>query len=165
MKKKITIPYFPRGMKYSTPLLLGETIHLFLIGYPIWGVLLTLLGVIILTTHYVTEINLDEKAIHDYLSFLALKLNKVSKRFNGIDRIVISKGNYSQTINTRAQSRQLDWSDYTGTLILDNDTLDLVTTNDKKELLIELKAFSGFLKVPVEDRTTNQYYWVDMERV
>jgi len=166
MTKKITIPYFTKGLKYVTPLFFGIGIYLIFIHYPIWGVVLILAGVIVLTTNYVTEINLKDKFYRDYLSLLGLPLDVESKKFDKIDRIVITKGRYSQTINTRVQSRQLDWSDYTGTLILDNDdTLDLLTMNDKKELLKGLKEFTDFLKVGVEDRTTNQYHWVDMTKI
>ena len=166
MTKKITIPYFPKGLKYATPLFFGTGIYLIVIRYPIWGGLLILAGVVIITTNYVTEINLKEKSYRDYLSLLGLTLNEESKKFNKIDRIVITKGNYSQTINTRAQSRQLDWSDYTGTLILDNDnTLDLLTRNSKKELIKGLKEFTDFLKVGVEDRTTSEHRWVDMTKI
>ena len=166
MTKKITIPYFPKGLKYTTPLFFVIGIYLIILHYPIWGVVLILAGAIIVTTNYVTEINLKEKSYCDYLSLLGLTLNEESKTFNTIDRIVITKGRYSQTINTRVQSRQLDWSDYTGTLILDNnESLDLLTMNDKKELLKGLKEFTDFLKVGVEDRTTNQYHWVDMSKI
>ena len=166
MTKKITIPYFAKGLKYATPLFFGTGIYLIVIRYPIWGVLLILAGVVIITTNYVTEIDLKEKTYRDYLSLLGLTLNVESKKFNKIDRILITKGSYSQTINTRAQSRQLDWSDYTGTLILDNDnTLDLLTRNNKKELIKGLKEFTDFLKVGVEDRTTNEHHWVDMTKI
>ena len=164
MTKRIIIPYFPRGMKYATPLLFGAAGYLFLIERPIWASLLVLLGIIILTTSYVTEINLKEKSYDDYLSLLWIPLNREQKRFKFIDRIVISKGNHSQTLNSRIQSRQMDWTDFTGTLILDNDTLDLVTHTDKKKLLHALREFSDFLKVDVEDRTTNLRYWIDMTK-
>jgi hypothetical protein len=122
------------------------------------------LGVIVLTTNYVTEINLGEKSYDDYLSFLWIPMNRDKKRFSHIDRIVISRGNYSQTVNTRIQSRQMDWTDFTGTLILGNDKLDLVTHTNKKELLHALREFSDFLKVDVEDRTTSEHYWIDMTK-
>jgi len=164
MTKKITIPYFPRGIRFSTPLTFVIGIYLAATNFVFWGVLLLLLSVVILTTNYVTEINIEEKIYKDYLSFLGLRLQSESKRFKNVDRIVISKGNYSQKINTRVQSRQLDWSDYTATLLLDDDSLDLLTRNDKKELIRGLKEFADFLKVRVEDRTTNEYFWVDMTK-
>ncbi|HEX6889680.1 MAG TPA: hypothetical protein VF141_03270 [Chryseolinea sp.] len=164
MSKKIIIPYFPKGMKYATPLLFGAGGYLFFIEHPIWGLILIVLGVIILTTKYVTEINLGDKSYDDYLSFLWIPLNRDKKRFRHIDKIVVSRGNHSQTVNTRIQSRQMDWTDYTGTLILDNDKLDLVTHTNKKELLHALREFSDFLKVDVEDRTTTEHFWIDMTK-
>jgi len=128
------------------------------------ALLLVVLGIIVLTTNYVTEINLGEKSYDDYLLFLWIPMNRDKKRFRFVDRIIISKGNYLQTINTRIQSRQMNWTDYTGTLILDNDKLDLVTHTNKKELLHALKTFSDFLKVDVEDRTTGDPYWIDMTK-
>jgi len=164
MIKKIIIPYFPKAMKYGTPLLFGAGGYLFMIEHPIWALILVVLGVIVLTTNYVTEINLAEKSYDDYLSFLWIPMNRDKKRFKHIDRIVISKCNYSQTLSSRIQSRQMDWTDYTGTLIMDNDTLDLVTHTDKKELLHALRKFSDFLKVDVEDRTSSEHYWIDMTK-
>ena len=164
MIKRIIIPYFPKVMKYATPLLFGSAGYLFLIEHPIWAAVLVLLGIIILTTNYVTEINLKEKSFDDYLLLLWIPLNRERKRFGAIDRIIISKGNYSQTLNSRIQTRQFNWTDYTGTLILDNDTLDLVTHTDKKKLLHALREFSDFLKVDVEDRTSSSPYWIDMSK-
>ena len=164
MTKRIIIPYFPKGMKYATPLLFGAAGYLFLFEHPIWASILVFLGIIILSTNYVTEINLKEKSFDDYLLLLWIPLNRERKRFKSLDRIIISKGNYSQTLNSRIQTRQIDWTDYTGALIFDNDTLDLVTHTDKKKLLHALREFSDFLKVDVEDRTTNAPYWIDMSK-
>ena len=166
MTKKIIIPYFPKGLKYITPVLAGAAIWLILIHHPIWGALLIILAAIIFTTNYVTKIDLDKKAYSDYLSILGMKLNVEENRFNKLDRIVITKGNYAQTVNTRVQSRQMEWADYTATLLMDsNITLDLVTRTDKQELMKGLKEFSEFLQVDVEDQTTGQHYFVDMSRV
>lgn len=165
MIKKITIPYFPRGIKYVTPLIFGGALYLASINYYGWSVFLVLLIGIIFSTKYVTEINLIDKKYVDYLSLLWIPLNVETKTFNRVDRIVITKGNYAQTINTKAQSRQLDWSDYTGTLITDNSTLDLLTRNSKRELIRGLKEFAEFLNVGIEDRTSSQYYWVDLTNI
>ena len=164
--KEIIIPYFPKGLKYVTPLLIGAGIYLSVIGYMVFGVVLILISMVILTTQYVTAIDLKNKTIHDYLSFLMLPVNKESKKFNGLDRIVVVKGDYAQTVNTRAQSREFAWSDYTGILVFDDgDTLDLLTKNSKRELLLGLKEFVDFLEVGVEDQSTGDFYWVDMDKV
>jgi hypothetical protein len=108
---------------------------------------------------------LGEKKYHDYLSFLWIPVNAETNNFNSLDRIIVTKGNHAHTINTRAQSRQLDWSDYTGTLVMDNGTLDLLTRNNKTELIVGLKEFADFLKIGIEDRTTSEYFWIDLARI
>lgn len=165
MTKKITIPYFPIGLKYATPVIAGLGVYLAIAHYSIWAALLILLSVAILTSQYVTEIDLNKKVIHDYLEFMWIPLQNETKKFEQLDRIVVTKGSYSQTLNTRIQSRQIDWTDYTATLLMDNyNFIDLITRTEKRELLKALKEFSEFLKVGVEDRTTLQHYWVNMDR-
>lgn len=111
-----------------------------------------------MTTKYVTEINLDKKECIDYLSFLWIQVEPEKIKFNAVSKIVIIKANHSQMLNTRSRSRQLDWSSFTGTLILDeNKTLDLLTRNNKKELIEGLKEFADFLKVDIEDSTTGRH--------
>lgn len=167
MTKKITTPYFPTGMKYvAAPLCFAGTLYLLWTGHYVWSFVLVVGGVLIVTTCYVTEMNLKEKYFKDYVSVAGIGLNTEVKRFNQLDQIIISKGNYAQTVNTRVQSRQMNWSDYTATLIMDNrDSLDLLTRTDKHELLKELKVFSDFLAVGVEDHTLGEPYWVDMAKV
>jgi hypothetical protein len=136
------------------------------VGFVIWGVVVIVLSVLIFTTHYVTEIDLAKRQYNDFISLAGLSISKESSSFQDLDRIVITKGSYAQTINTRAQSRQLDWVDYTATLLVDGGKpLDLVTKNDKRELMLGLKDLAAFLQIRVEDRTTSQPYWVDMTKI
>jgi len=166
MTKKIIIPYFPAGLKIFSPLLFFAGLYLLAIDHPLWGVVLILLTAIILTTRYVTEIDLKRKVCNDYLAMLGIPFSKEIKKFNAVDRIVITKGNYAQNVQSRIQSRTMNWSDYTGTLVFDDgETLDLLTRNDKKELLLGVKEFADFLKVGVEDHSTNHHYWVDFTQV
>ncbi|HEY5749097.1 MAG TPA: hypothetical protein VIU12_23675 [Chryseolinea sp.] len=166
MTKKIIIPYFPVGLKLVSPILFFAGLYLVVIGHPLWGVVLILLTAIILTTRYVTSIDLQKKVCDDYLSMLGIPFSKETKKFNALDRIVITKGNYAQRVQSRIQSRDMNWSDYTATLVFDDGgTLDLVTRNDKKELLLGVKEFADFLKVGVEDHSTSHHYWVDFSQV
>lgn len=163
--KKISIPYFPTGIKYATPLPLGLGIYLWTIGYPLWTGVLVLLTIIVLTTNYVTEINLDKKEYRDFVSFLWMPFEEEKVRFKTVNKIVITKENHSQMLNSRSRSRQLDWSSFTGTLIMDeNKTLDLLTRTDKKELITGLREFVDFLKVDIEDQTTNQPFTIDLSK-
>lgn len=166
MTRKITVPYFPSGLKYCTPITAGVGVYLLWADHPIWGLLLFALSIIIFFTEYVTKVDLEKKVFMDYLSVAGIAINTEKNTFQVLDRIVITKGLYSQTINTRVQSRQLNWEDYTATLLMDNDvSLNLLTNNNKIDLLKALKEFTDFLNVGVEDRSTHDHYWIDMKKV
>lgn len=166
MNKKIIIPYFPKELKYSTPLILGGAIFLFFIHWLFWPIVLVIFCILIFTTNYVTEIDLNEKRYDDYISLLGFHVSKESNRFQKLDRIVITKANHAKTLQTRVQSRQINWSDYTGTLLMDNrKTLDLITRTNKAELIKGVKDLAEFLEVGVEDRSTPHHYWVDLKKV
>ncbi len=63
------------------------------------------------------------------------------------------------------QSKDVEFSDFTGTLVFSGShRLDLLTDMDKKRLLKKLKQFAQFLKVDVEDRTTSSAYWIDIDK-
>ena len=109
---------------------------------------------------------MDGRRYLDYLFFAGLKLGKESQQFERLEKIVVTKAHFSKTLNSRVQTTQLEITDYTATLIFDHGkTLDLITKNDKRELLKGLKDFAPFLNVNVEDRSTKNHYWVDLSRV
>jgi hypothetical protein len=162
--KSIKVPYFPKEFKWSTLIIFTWTIELVLTDQFIWAILTVVGAVIILTTNYVSLIDLSERRYDDFVSFLGLKINRETNQFTEVKKIVITKSRNAQRLNSRIQSRQLNWSDYTATLIFDNGNLDMITRNSKKELLTELKEFSDFIDVQVEDHTTGQEYVVDMSR-
>jgi hypothetical protein len=166
MTKKIVIPYFPRVFHYLSPIIFLGAIYLGIKGLFVWTALITLLGIIILTTKYITEIDIEGKCYLDYLIFLGLRVGKESQPFEKLEKIIVTKAHFSKTLNSRFQTRQLEITDYTATLIFDHGkSLDLITKNDKRELLKGLKDFAPFLNVQVEDRSTKHNYWVDLNRV
>lgn len=163
--KRIAIPYFPAGMKYVTPLLVGCGVWLLVIGHPAWAGILALLAVIVLTTNYVTEIDLTKGNYRDFLSFLGMSLQEEHVNFTRVNRIIVTKENHKQRQHSRGRSTQLNWSSFTASLIVDDGKkLVLLTRNDKKELLRELKEFVGLLHVDVEDQTTNHSFVIDMAK-
>jgi hypothetical protein len=152
--KKIGIPYFPVALKYCTPLLVAAGIYGWVRGYPIACAIAVVASIVVLTTNYVTEIDLQKKQCRDYLSLFWIPFGNQVIAFNRADRIIIQKERHSQTLNSRSRSRQLNWSSFTGTLILDNEKeLELLTTTTKSELVKGLKEFADFLNVAVEDMT------------
>ena len=152
-------------MRYASPLFVGAGAYLWTIGFPVWGAVLVILAIIITTTRYITEINLDEKEYRDYLSLLWIPLNDERTRFKKVEKIVITKDNHSQMLNSRSRSRQIDWSSFTGTLITDgNRALTLITRTDKKELINALREFVDLLNVELEDQTTSKHFTIDVKQ-
>jgi hypothetical protein len=162
MTKKIIIPYFPIGLKYATPLFFGVGIYLLFKGYYILASISILSAIIILTTYYITEISMEHKRYVDYISLAGLRLGVESTTFNRLDRIVITKGNNSQQVNSQLHFRTMEWTEYTATLLFDNrKTLDLITNMDKSKLVKGIRQFAAFLEVRIEDRTGKESHWIN----
>ena len=61
---------------------------------------------------------------------------------------------------------QLDWSMFTASLVLDGDKkLDLLTRNERADLLKEVKGFAEALKTEVEDQTTSEHFPIDVSKL
>lgn len=165
MTKKVVTPYFPTGMKFVVGLVFIVGLYLAFGNHLILGIVIMAVCAVAVTINYVTEIDLDEKHYSDYLSIAGMKTNEESRTFTTIHHVIITKGNYSQKIQTRVQSRQMDWSDYTATLLFDDDKLDILTRSKKRELLLEIKPLVEFLNVGVEDCCSREPYWIDMAAV
>lgn len=164
--KQLVIPYFPKAFHYITPVIFLGSVYLVVKGYFIWAPVVAIIGLLILTTKYVTAIDMQARQYVDYLFFLGLKLNKEYQRFERLEKIVVTKGHFSKAVHSRIQSHQFEITDYTATLVFDHGkTLDLLTKSDKRELLQGLKDFAPFLEVDVEDRSTPHHYWVDLSKV
>ncbi len=159
MIKEIIIPYFPKGFKYSTPFLFLTGFILIITGYIIWPVILFIFSALILTTNYVTKIDVQSKVYLDYLSVMGLRLNVEKINFNYIERIVVVRRNYgprnySQYTNVRSYGGKSFSSDYTAKIVFDNrKSVDFITRTDKSELMQGLYEFAKFLGVEVEDRS------------
>jgi len=166
MTKRIVIAYFPKAFKYASPLIFGGAVWLLVLHFLFWPFVLLLFIIIVFTTNYITEIDLQEKRYYDYLFFLGVRLSQESGRFTHLDRIIVTKDSYTQMINTRVQSRQLKLTEYTCTLLFDhNKSLDLLTRYDKTELLMGIRDFARFLEVDIEDRTSSRHYWIDLNKI
>lgn len=165
--KTLNTPYFPNGLIYTSSLFIGGAILLIIDHHYIWGIILILIAIVLLTTKYSTKINLDKKEFSDCLLFLSIELNAESGTFDSLDKIVITKGNYAYSGNTRSRARTVQFADYSATLIFNNDnnTLDLLTMTDKRKLLKRIKDMAIFLDVPVEDCSTPSHFIIDLAKV
>jgi len=141
-------------MRYTAVAIILGALYLVFLKYLVFGILLILLSIFILTAQYVTIIDAGKKKLIDAFVFYGIRIVTEKSSFAILHKIVITKGKYSQNINTRAMSRQLDWTDYTGTLIYDDTgSLDLLTREDKKELMDALRVYAGALHVGIEDHS------------
>lgn len=155
MTHTIKIYYFPKGMRYTSAALLLAALYLMYLGYVVWGVLMWVMIFFILTAQYVTIIDSGSRNFVDAFSFFGIVITTEKRSFTTLDKIIITKGNYSKRITTRSTDRQLDWTDYTGTLIYDDvGELDLVTRQSKAELVEALKVYATALSVGIEDHST-----------
>lgn len=166
MKKRIKTPYFPQALIFSTPLFFICGVCLVINTYPLWGVVIFLLVTIILTTSYITEIDLRKKAYKDYLFFFGFDLQTEIRRFNKIDKIVITMGRHEHVGRfPGAEPYMVNWHQFTATILYDKDAaLELATKKSKKELIKAIKDMATFLQVDVEDRCGREAYIIDMTR-
>jgi hypothetical protein len=151
---RISLYYFPLGLRYTSIALLGLAGWLLHISYFGLAVVAILICVFVLTAQYVTTIDLEARRYIDAFTFYGIDIDNEKRSFNKINRIEVTKGNYSQKISTRSSDRQLDWADYTGTLIYDDiGELTLVTHEDKKQLMKTLLVYATALKCEIDDKS------------
>lgn len=160
---RITTPYFDIGFKVIGVPILGIIAGYLGFGaYYLWMIPVVLLMAISLTTFYVTEVDLERKSYRDYLSLLFIPLSVERGNYSRLFKIVVTKENLSQTLNTRAQTRQMKWTSFTGTLVMDsNRTLELLTKTDKTDLINGLLPMAQALNISIEDQTSARHYVID----
>jgi hypothetical protein len=165
--KTLSTPYFPKVLMFTSPLFIGGGILLIIDHEYIWGIILILVAIVLLTTKYSTEINLDKKEFSDYLLFLTIEFNAEIGTFDCLDKITITKGNHAYSGNTRSRARTVQFADYSATLVFNNgnNTLDLLTLTDKRKLIKRIKDMAIFLSIPVEDCSTPSHYIIDLAKV
>lgn len=119
-------------------------------------VILSIVGLIFITTHYRLSIDLSAKAYHDYIWILGLKIGEGGK-FNTIEYLFIKKSNVSQAMNLRVASSSIQKDVYDGYLkFSEQEKLHLLTLDNKDELMKKLKEIADRLKVGVVDYSGEQ---------
>jgi hypothetical protein len=152
----IRLYYFPQGLRYTSPLFVLASIFLLYKGFWFVTMIIIIITIFIFTAQYITIIDTGRKQFVDAFAFFGIRITKERKKYSELNLIVVTKSRYEQNINTRSQSRTLRWADYTATLIYDNDqTLDLVTREDKGDVVDFAKLYSASLHVAVEDRSVS----------
>lgn len=157
MKKELldyrTQYYVPWRMVWGLPLIFGSLL-LLLSGHPVFGAMLVLLGVVILTTHYGLEIDLGNKSYREYLWVLGAKSGEV-KRFEQVHYVFIKKVKVSQTMNSRVSSTTIRKDQFDGYIKFSEDDKIHLRSEDKKgDLIKKVKEVSADLGVKIIDYTS-----------
>ena len=145
MVKTIKVGYFPMKLILVTPgaVLLG--VYFYYGYYHLTGVIIGLLGVLIgvltLTTFYITAFDREGRVYQDYITILGLGFNRKKKAFEKIKKIVVTRGRHQHTVRfPGAQPYLVNWQEFTAVLLYDDDQLELMTKKDKRKLIKEVKG-------------------------
>lgn len=146
-----TSDYFPWHIKLIGGGLAIAGLVALLSALFIGGIIVLSISVLVLSTHYRCQVDLDKKEYHDYLWVLGMK-NGEKKKFEAIEYLFIKKNNISQTMGLRAATTTIQKSVYDGYLkFSDIDKIHIVTKDSKENLIIKLRPISTNLKVDIVD--------------
>src|SRR6478609_7695992 len=84
------------------------------------GIVLTVLGLLIFTTHYRLKVDFEQKTFQEYVWIAGLKSGE-KERFEAIEYLYITKGTVSQTMHSRVSSSTFRKEVYNGYLKFSND--------------------------------------------
>ncbi len=159
MTHTIHLYYFPKGLRYATPAFWALAAYLVLPGYWVISLILIAVSIFILTAKYLTIIDLQQKEFTDAFGFYGIQVNSEKKKYNYLEKIILTKAKYNQQLNSRARSSTMQWTEYTATLVYDNhQQLDLVSREDKGDVVEFAKVYSHLLKVPIQDLSVATEY-------
>jgi hypothetical protein len=115
--------------------------------------ILLVLGVLLLTSKQVLEIDTKNKQYSEYYWVLGLKMNNSSKSFKEIISIFSTSVNYSQQYG-KYNRRYISGKLFKGFIELKSQDNLFIGQNKKKEALLKkITILSKDLQIPVEDRT------------
>jgi hypothetical protein len=81
------------------------------IGYPIWMVPLFLLAAAVLTTEYVTEIDLEKREYRDFISLLWIPFDEEKTSFTTLTKIIITGENFLHDAHKNYNNKGRAFSD------------------------------------------------------
>ena len=125
------------------------------LGYPIVGVILVVVGILIVTSYEGTEIDPDKHIYREYNSFFLLKSGK-AKRFDGIEKIYINAGKVSQRIYTAHTSSSSTFQNVEYNAYLkfrSGEKIFLFSSRNKSRMLQRTKQIAASLNTAVHDNS------------
>lgn len=144
--------YVPWPLAWGFPLA-GIAIELLLTTHYVWGLSVSLISVLVLTTHYGIEIDMPGKFYREYLWILGWK-NGIQNRFNQLEYLFINKSHISQKMNSRVSSYTDRRVEFNGYLKLDSDIkIHVANDTSKSKVVSKLSQMADDLKIELTDQT------------
>jgi hypothetical protein len=151
-----TSSYFPATAVIFGVLLLPVGVIL-LFAYVAAGLAVLLTGIILLTTHYRLEIDLENKTFFDYVSFMGFLKSGERGRFDTVQYLFINTNRVSQTVNSRVSTMTVKKMVFDGYLkFSDENKIHITTKNYKDNLVKKLRPISDQLNIPIIDYTQGE---------
>ncbi len=121
-----------------------------------FGLILLLLSILILTTHYRLTIDFDNKVFRDYLWIMSFK-NRGEQKFERIEYVFLKENRVSTTMQLRVSSSTIHKQVYDGYLkFSEEEKIHLLTKDSKKDLVAKLRDISTMLNVEIIDYTEGE---------
>jgi hypothetical protein len=122
----------------------------------IGGILIFLLIVVILTTHYRFSIDTEKKTYHDYIWILGMKHGEKG-HFEHVDYLFLKPSRISQGMALRAASSTVHKVVIDAYIrLLPEKKIHLFTKDSKHDVKVRLKELSGKLGVKIIDYTEDE---------
>lgn len=144
--------YFPFQINLVAILLIVAGV---LVGLEsIWlSVTLLIIGLIIFTAAYKVDINLEKKTFREYLFVAGFKIGDM-KKYSTLDEIFIRSHSFSQTVNSRAQTRTFQSLMYRGFVkFSDQDKVLVAESQFKNKVINKLEKVSRTFNLQISDYT------------
>jgi hypothetical protein len=150
-----TSSYFPETIRFVSILLIPAGL-LFIFVNLIAGAIFLISAVVVLTTHYRLEVDLENKVYRDYVWFLGLKNGKTS-RYENIEYLFIKKSKVSQNLNSRISTKTITKNMFDGYLKFNEaEKIHLLTKENKTVLITRLKTMAEGLQVKIVDYSADE---------
>jgi hypothetical protein len=151
-----TSAYFPTGMILAGVLFIFIGFGVTISGNALVGIIITLAGTVMLTTHYRLEIDFENKRYKDYVWLLGMKKGEL-EQFEKIEYLFIKKSRLSQNLNSLVSTRTISKDAFNGYLKLNGgEPIHLLTKVNKSVLVSRLNKIADALHVKVVDYSADR---------
>ena len=144
--------YFPKGLPFAGWIVAGFGVLFITVDYSV-GLPVTLIGLVVATTHYRLVIDTTTKTYKDGLWFFGIYTGP-RVQFDKIEYLFIKSSKESQTMYVRVARSTIHKRVFDGYIrFSETDKVHVATVDKKADLLRKLQPIAAVLKVPINDYT------------